>query len=487
MDFSLQQNKAGGKMIKSILVIAPHQDDEINLVGSVSEQIRKNGIHLSVIFATNGDYDASNSVKRYKETRRALNYLGVNKVIFLGYGDTLNPPHIYHSNSDVIVSHAGKTETYGVLDSVDFRKEKSGFHSKYTKDSFYKDLKEAVLDCNADLIISVDCDRHPDHKLCSLAFDTIMKEILVDNKNYSPIILKRFAYFGTWFGKNDYFASPINETQQCIDDYENHIKTKDVAPYLWSRRIRLLSDTNILLMRLNKSYLYKSLKCYKSQLALLHFPRIANSDTVFWYKDTNNLSLNANIIVSSGEKKYLNDFKLVDYLDICDRKSIVPEYGKCAWIPETNDKERTIRFRFEKKCHIKNIIIHQSLVTDSYITKICISNNLCSQVFLLERDIINSIDCDYKDCFELVFKIIETDGLSVGIREIEIFDHKSVFPWNETPFKCFSNNLVPIITKKTVFIKKIYYFVDSFFCARIPAFYQKIMSHLRKRKIKNES
>lgn len=73
---------------KEIMVIVPHQDDEINLAGAIIKRLIDNGNNVKVVFATNGDFKGLGT-KRIKEAVEAVRILGVNSenVIFLGYGD----------------------------------------------------------------------------------------------------------------------------------------------------------------------------------------------------------------------------------------------------------------------------------------------------------------------------------------------------------------------------------------------------------------
>ena len=97
--------------IKNIMVIVPHEDDEILLAAGIMEKALAKGIGVHVVMAGNGDYEghdeATGSV-RLPETLAGLQVLGLDgrQVTFLGYADTgmdetesflhqlLSPPHI---------------------------------------------------------------------------------------------------------------------------------------------------------------------------------------------------------------------------------------------------------------------------------------------------------------------------------------------------------------------------------------------------------
>ena len=99
---------------KKILVIIPHQDDEIHLAGNIIASM-KHTSNIYVAFTTNGDY-AYNAKFRYKEAIRSLWQLGKiskNNIFFLGYPDQSYEAkrHIYTTKGNYIADN-GHDETY---------------------------------------------------------------------------------------------------------------------------------------------------------------------------------------------------------------------------------------------------------------------------------------------------------------------------------------------------------------------------------------
>lgn len=82
---------AGIKSGKRILVLAPHEDDEMLMAGGIINRAVEVGDEVKILLATNGDYNGEASGKgRIVESINALNALGVSKndIMFLGYADT---------------------------------------------------------------------------------------------------------------------------------------------------------------------------------------------------------------------------------------------------------------------------------------------------------------------------------------------------------------------------------------------------------------
>ena len=85
-----------GQMKGGIMVMIPHQDDEVLLCGGVLYQAKKLGLDIKAVIVTNGDCGCSDQSKgqmRLRETIRGMQTLGIGEqdMIFLGYADTGMP------------------------------------------------------------------------------------------------------------------------------------------------------------------------------------------------------------------------------------------------------------------------------------------------------------------------------------------------------------------------------------------------------------
>ena len=101
---------------KKILILVPHGDDEINLIGSTLAGLARQKCQIKCAYLTNGDF-GFNGETRLTEALNALKILGIAEedVIFLGFGDSMNHKqfHIYNCPSnDIISSSAGIRHTY---------------------------------------------------------------------------------------------------------------------------------------------------------------------------------------------------------------------------------------------------------------------------------------------------------------------------------------------------------------------------------------
>lgn len=327
---------------KKILVIVPHEDDEINLAGSVMYGFLHQGYEVHCAFTTNGDY-SFNAETRMNEAIHALHILGVQNIYFLGYGDTPNfykNGHIFYAKNSVI-SPAGHGETYGLFDFPDYAWLKRHSHSLYDRQHFKEDLRTLILDIHANVIFCNDYDVHSDHRASSILFEEVMGEILrCPGNTYHPAVFKGFAYCTSFSSPQDFYE--INLLSVPCPDEKNEII--GCSLYEWDARVRfpILPQCRSFFMRHN--IIYKALFEHKSQSAALHAVSIINGDSVFWQRRTDSLSYQADIITSSGIGERTADFKLLDSVDI-DTKE--PKFDYYLWTPDELDSEKKISFHWD--------------------------------------------------------------------------------------------------------------------------------------------
>ncbi len=165
-----------GEGFGGIMVVVPHEDDEVLMCAGIMENAVRHGVDLTVVMATNGDYgskDGADGRARLREFLEGLRVLGVpeEKAVFLGYADTGMPEGdsflfgLYHESDGERVhpSHCG-VSTYGLPEKEEFHKEKYGEHGLYTRNGFYGDLKAVIRKYRPENIFTTAAeDTHGDH------------------------------------------------------------------------------------------------------------------------------------------------------------------------------------------------------------------------------------------------------------------------------------------------------------------------------------
>ena len=419
------QNLQGVK----VLVLVPHQDDEINVAGNNIKNFNDFGAEVHVCYSTNGDYVLPAEV-RIGEAVAALKILGCLKenIHFLGYADSLNnnnKEHIFYSKEKVVVSASGHKETYAALGYHDYSFQYQEKHNLYNSVCYHEDLKRLILDIKADIILCVDLDTYADHRMLSLTFDDVMGEILQDEQNYHPKILKRFAYIFAYCAAKDFYQlNLLSNKKPVIKQTETYLQNIiDTGYYKWESRVRLPVVNGEYSSWIFNKTLTKALLCHKSQSAIIHAEQIINGDEIFFERKTNSLSYSARVETSSGDGKYLNDFKILGLNNI---DSLYMHYANYFWQPCKEDNDKTATFIWEQPQTISKIVIYGIDGGKGRIKKIRIifdngftinfnkfsANGLASEINILPQ--INIKWCK--------LQIIDFDGDEYGISECEFYN-----------------------------------------------------------------
>ena len=422
--------------IKRALVIAPHPDDEINLAAQLIIELHQLKAEVYVLYTTNGDADPKIGNRRLEEAINALSVINVpeENVIFLGYAnDWKDGTHIFESN-EIVTSKLGKTRTNALKTHPEYCYKKYGKHYDFIYSNFKQDLKDVINDLLPDLLICVDFDKHPDHRATSLTFDKVMGDLLKEKTDYRPLVLKKFAYNGVWFGKKDYYSVPFEPTLKSDDFfYSGAFHELESPAYTWGERLALNVDPRTTTMLLKDNLLYKMAQKHKSTIAWYQMQRVINADVVYWYRPTVNYALDATIIASSGNTAYLNDFVLFGYESILDESEPFLNASN-LWQPDVNDPYKLVKIVFKESRQLRYIKVYEDCDARNHIKRMsviinktdfgdyeCNNNGTASTL-----DLGKNIEID-----EIQIAIKEYEGIA-GISEIELLPqetHEYIFPF----------------------------------------------------------
>lgn len=408
---------------KRILIIVPHQDDEINVAGTLLAQFSKMNVEVYVVYATNGDA-LIKAYRRYNEARQALKRFHILKdhIIFLGYPDVskIGTNCVYLTSFDeTFRSEAGYTATYAPGNEIDYIYSQQKIHHKYNHENLCRDITSIILEKKPDFIISNDMDSHPNHKELYIILQEAIRRVLAATENYTPLIMTTYAYDLAFNSVEDYSAINLDGSTSRGQG-ENPILN-------WEERLRLPVPMNARTKLLANNIIFKAMWNHHSQSGYLFAPRIANSDKVYWVRRTNSKSYTARIEASSGDVHYLNDFQ---YFILNDELNI--DYSK-LWFPQKNDTDKRIRMLFEKNISIEEIVLFENSYEKYNITraKITLSNGY--------QQIVNEINhsggetrlrfLQQNNIEWLEFEILESEGEYAGLTEIEVYEPCTRNPW----------------------------------------------------------
>jgi LmbE family N-acetylglucosaminyl deacetylase len=179
---------------RTILVVAPHPDDEALCCSGVIYSALQRGDTVYVVVMTNGDYSLGQSggLRREGETVTGMELLGLDEqhVIFLGYGDG-STLRLYQSAdpNQVYTSPAGLTQTYGNrgLGGVDYHDYLYGVHGSYNRSTMMQDVTAALRNIRPDDIYTTGIvDGHSDHEATGLAVMEAIRTIQGTDPTFQP-------------------------------------------------------------------------------------------------------------------------------------------------------------------------------------------------------------------------------------------------------------------------------------------------------------
>ena len=356
----------------NVLVLVPHQDDEINLMRDLLVSLQNCKATVYVAYTTNGDYSVPANV-RYQEAIESLRILGIPKeqIIFLGYGDSFNTApnrHIFYADSEPSVSNAGYSETYGAEGIKELIYQVKGHHHEYLKDNYIADMELLLQHINPAIIFGIDYDTHPDHRMLSLGLDTALCNVQAHYPTYKPIVYKGFAYVTSFHSYPDFYNSlnleSIKEPQEpAIYHYFGERDVYGPSIYEWKNRVRFPVNEGNRGPFLWNSSLFNAIKAHTSQSFGFKASAVINSDIVFWQRRTDSIAYDAEIEVSSNSdtKDRLVDFKLFDILDI---NSLEPVLNPLAWTSSDEDTQPSLQLTWNKAQDIRQIVLYSAIDFD---------------------------------------------------------------------------------------------------------------------------
>jgi len=395
---------------KKVLVLVPHQDDELLAAGGVIEEYVKYGSDVYLSFYANGDNVVPGEV-RLREALAVAEAMGIGseQVVFLGYGDNLcQGLHVYNMQETELVSKNGRSHTYALTEHPPYRQ------SEYKRENIVADIKDLLLELRADIVICTEFEEHPDHAALSLFFDEAMEQILKSEGNdYQPIVLKSPAYANYFYGVEDFYSYNLPSTVPALEGYSTGI-------YAWEDRLRLPVNGSGLSHSLYGCDTYKQFRLHKSQRIPQKAEGSINGDKVFWIRDTHSLSYRADIQVSSGNGSFLNNFKLVDNYDIL---SVPMDLSGCTWIPDDSDSSKTADVILEEPAYIHTIRLYDDPHKDVNVLNALITfdDGSSMETGALNISTATDIAVNKDNVASFSVQLLETEGEGAGLTEIEFY------------------------------------------------------------------
>jgi LmbE family N-acetylglucosaminyl deacetylase len=177
--------------IGSILVVAPHPDDDV----ITSAGITYNRPEVTIAYMTNGDTDPGGAVVRQDEAVEAQRILGQvfgsdeDNLVFLGYPDA-HLLDVWNTSSGAWGGGETSAERgLGMTDWHDYRMGPGEQHADFNRSEMIADLA-ALIDARrpAHIFTTSDNDRHNDHSTTKLVVDAALAQVIAANPTYGSVV-----------------------------------------------------------------------------------------------------------------------------------------------------------------------------------------------------------------------------------------------------------------------------------------------------------
>ena len=422
----------------TVMVIVPHEDDEINVAGATIYGAIKEGLKVILVYVTNGDFQYKADI-RYKEVQRmaCIMNLPMENIHFLGFPDNSGKDLL--ANRDAVFrNHAGFSKTHGAYGIKDYPTKYMGGPLSYTYNNLVLAITDIIGRFKPCTVIAIDMDIHVDHQLTSIAVEEAIGKVVKENNNYRPKVLKSFAYDTDFESINDYYGMHLQSTIQnrawIVDD---SLSTNNPM-LLWEDRLRILVSGDCRSTLLVRNPMFRALGAHMSQSSYKHGPKLINGDQVFWQRRIDNVVLYATVTATSGNISKINDFLRYDSYDVTKKFANPEDY---TWIPDDTDQESTVTIRFNEPTEIKYINWFENVWFSNDIEQ-ALQGTIIKTSTGLEINIppyyyphFEAFPYIKKYVFEqpitidwISFTVIKPKGVMAGISEIEIYPPNNQFP-----------------------------------------------------------
>lgn len=348
---------------RRVLVVAPHEGDELAIAGGVMEEYLKYGSEVYVLFTADRAPAASDGIGIPEDHR-----------IFLGDGK---------SRTDIADG-----------------------------------LGSTLRELQPDVIFGPEYEPEPhsDLRTAALALDEALCDLLQEEASYRPLVLKTYACSMAYEAAPDFYSMNMLSTKNPTGS--------DLLPgnniLSWSGRVRLPVSAGTLSRSLLGSAVYRQLRQDTAQDAAALAERVISGDRVYWQRDTGSQLLRAQVSATSGDAGCLNDFKLLDSSDVTD--SGAPREG--VWAPDADDREREITVSFRQPTYLTELCLYDNPSLEDNITGLLVRMDSGREIRFgaldpAGRPTVIPLGTVITQGFSI--RLLHTRGSQAGLTEIEAY------------------------------------------------------------------
>ena len=268
---------------RTILIVAPHPDDDILYGAGVAANAISSGVNVKVLYMTNGDYyeGVSGGLTRQNDAVQAQTaYIGTteNDLVFLGYPDAGMSRLLYNypDAGDLYVNRFGVSATYGSrgLGRSDYHYYRFGNHAPYNGASVRQDLASVLVTYRPDDIYTTGpFDEHTDHAATYEFVRAAVVARMAADGSYAPTLHQTIVH---WQG-DLVWPAPTNPQTDMVEP-----PGLSQTGLSWSARESLVVPAAMQNPTLSANPKYLALIEHSSDFAYGHLSRFIHRDEVFW-------------------------------------------------------------------------------------------------------------------------------------------------------------------------------------------------------------
>ncbi len=303
---------------KSIMILAPHPDDEALMFAGIIKRAIENGDDVYVLLATLGDYGSQATGRtRMNETITAMANLGLSKdnIFFLTYpdtggldsqsgqsfvGSTMYKMFVAEDPNEVFgaVKYTN-TQTYnGNADTKNsWRFDRTGQQGSYTRNNFLEDLQTSIEEVMPDEVYTISTfDLHGDHAALQLFANEVIINIQKDVPNYKPVMFETLIH--SWAGDNNW---PVkNNDASGIKPFEKPAGIENKTILDWNKRVSVTVPEAMRVVPFANNMKSETIRTYASQMGSeAYLTAFAKYDEIFWTRNYDSLGYFAIAAASS--------------------------------------------------------------------------------------------------------------------------------------------------------------------------------------------
>lgn len=373
---------------KTIMVFAPHQDDEANMANAVMYSHAKRGDDVYVVMGFGSDSSETWAFDQYglnrlRQSAKNMEVLGIpsSHLIYLGYQKI---DHASQKTNGVVVTDENGAvlrpngTPYKTMSHVS-----EGFPSyHYTKYNtewesseahMLSDIVDILKQYQPDEIYAINYDSHIEHMwlggLVDQAFGIVKKT--EGFENYCPRYYQSMSYQTAWQAPQDMTStvSPNDGTRTFLESTTQ--KTPRNPTFAWADRVRFPVEDEMSSPDPENNLSAKAYLGFGGTVGPERIKACVNGDQVFWERDTRSLTYQATVTTSSNgtDSGKLNDFSTLRIpFSTIKTLSTSLNFSEYKWSPENDDTGMTITLSFKQPQTIASVKLYDDYNSSNRIT-----------------------------------------------------------------------------------------------------------------------